>query len=241
MLYFFYGTDTEKARAHARAVIAVMQKKRPDAQYFRVTSENWNTASFEELVGSQGLFEQKIIVFADGIFEIKEAKEFMLAHASELAESENAFVFLEKSADAASVKKISKAAREVKEFASAETRSKRALGEFNVFSLADALGNRDKKEMWVKLSEALMSGASGEEISGVLFWQVKAMLAAREASSASAAGLSPFVFSKSKRYATKYSFNDLAQLSRSILSSYHDAHRGLTDLSVSLERLALKL
>lgn len=241
MLYFFYGTDTDKARAHARAVIAVMQKKRPDAQYFRVTSENWSAASFEELVGSQGLFEQKIIVFADGTFETKEAKEFMLAHAGELAESENAFVFLEKSADAASLKKISKAAREVKEFASLEARSKRPIGEFNVFSLADALGERNKTKLWPLLSEAFMSGASGEEVSGVLFWQVKAMLAARTVESATSAGLSPFVFSKSKRYAAKYSFSDLANLSRSILSSYHDAHRGLTDLSVSLERLALKL
>src|ERR1043165_5660431 len=116
MLYFFYGTDTDKARARAKAVIEVMKGKRPDAEYFRVTADNFDQALFESFAESQGLFERKFIVFVDGVFDRPEAKEFIVENCLALAESENAFVILERAVDAASVKKIEKSARETKKF-----------------------------------------------------------------------------------------------------------------------------
>jgi len=240
MFYFFHGSDSEKARERARGVLSAMKKKRPNAEYFRITPEVWNSATFEEFVSGQGLFEQKCIVFADGLLENTEAKEWILSHLGEIGPSENAFVFLERKIDAVSVKRFEKHAQEMKLFE--EPKPKVPFGkEFSVFGLADALGNRDKKRLWILLSEALMRGEAPEAINGMLFWQVKSMLVAADAPTASAAGLSPFVFTKSKRYAKLYTFDELRGISRTLLSMYHDAHRGLRDFPSALERFALSL
>lgn len=240
MFYYFYGTDRDKARERSRGVLSAMKTKRPGAEYFRMTPDSWNPAAFEEFLSGQGLFERKFIVFADGLFENAEAKEWVLSHVAGIGESENAFVFLEGKTDAASLKKIEKHAQEAKVFEAVKQRASFG-GESNIFALADALGSRDKKKLWVLLSEALIRGETPEAISGVLFWQVKSMLAARGAKSAAESGLKPFVFMKSVRYAKEYSEEELRSLSRKIISDYHDAHRGLSDLSVSLERFSLSL
>jgi|SRR3989344_1089698 len=242
MLYFFYGTDTDKVRARARGVIAAMKKKRSDAEYFRITTESWSPASFEEFISGQGLFERKFIVFADGVLENTEAKEWVTSRLTEIKESENAFIFLERKIDAASLKKIEKAAQEAKKFDVASSGiSQWGSKEFHVFSLADALGERDRKRLWVLLAESFMHGETPEAISGVLFWQVKSMLAAQNAHSASESGLKPFVYMKSKRYALAYTPEELQKLSREILSLYHDSHRGIHDFETGLERFALSI
>jgi hypothetical protein len=179
-------------------------------------------------------------VFADGIFENKEAKEWTLEQVSRLASSENAFVYLEEKLDAASLKKIEKVAEEVKSFVAPEL-LRSARREFNVFSLADALGKRKSLHLWSLLLEAFLNDVSPEEVCGVLFWQVKAMLLATLEKSASAAGLKPFVYEKSRRYALLYRKEELLDLSRKLVSIYHDAHRGIHDFPTALERFALTL
>lgn len=241
MLYFFYGKDTEKARARARGVISAMKKKRPEAEYFRVTSDTWNPAMFEEFISGQGLFERKSIVFADGALERAEAKVWVTGHLKEIAASENAFVFLERTADAETRKKFEKIAQECKEFPLEETAVPASRTEFNVFSMTDALGQRERARLWSLMSEALMRDVTPEEINGVLFWQVKSMLAASLSKSAANAGLKPFVFEKSRRYAARFRPGELAALSRALVSLYHDAHRGVHEFSAGLERLSLSL
>ncbi len=241
MIYCHYGSDGEKARARSKAVIAALKQKRPDAEFFRVTSESWSPEAAEQFIEGQGLFERKFIVFFDGVLESTETKTWTVERLDAFKASENAFVFLERSLDAVSVKAFEKVAQEIKSFDAAKPVNRFGKGDFNTFALADALGERDKKKLWVLLSEALMNGFSPEEISGVLAWQVKSMHAAALAHNASESGLKPFVFMKSRRYADNYSREELLGLSRALLSMYHDSHRGLSDFSSALERFAFSL
>lgn len=110
---------------------------------------------------------------------------------------------------------------------------------FNLFALADAMGGRDRKKLWLLLTKALQDGYEPEEIAGVLHWQARAMLAASRASSAREAGLKEFVYGKAKRYGSLWGA-DLSELSRTLLSVYHQGHRG-DDMALLLERFALKL
>lgn len=240
MLYFFYGTDTDKSRARAKAVIGVMKQKRPDAEYFRVTAQNWDSATAEQFIEGQGLFERKFIVFFDGVFELADAKNWLTEHAQQFGKSENAFVVLEPKVDASTLKSFEKHTQETKKF-DIEKTSRFAKGEFNAFALADALGEREGKRLWVLLSEAFMNGSTPEELNGILFWQVKSILVASESKTATESGLKPFVYSKSKRFALKYKHNELLNVSRELVSLYHDAHRGLRDFSSGLERFALSI
>lgn len=242
MIYFFYGTDTDKARARARGVIAVMKKKRAGAEYFRITADNFNASFFEGLIGSQGLFERKCIVFADGVLENPEVKSWLAERTGEIAKSENAFVFLERAVDVATLKKFENGAQEIKKFdAEVAGFGGFAKRDFNTFALSDALGARDKKQLWSLLCDAFMRGFTPEEINGVLFWQVKAMIASAQAGNVSASGLNPFVYSKSRRFASSFKQEELVALSRALVSLYHDSHRGLRDFASGLERFVLTI
>jgi hypothetical protein len=65
------------------------------------------------------------------------------------------------------------------------------------------------------------------------------MILASFAKNATEAGLSPFVFTKSKRYAANYSADERSKLLKDIVTMYHDSHRGLVDAELGMEKLLL--
>ena len=236
MLYFLYGTDTDQARAKARELLASLQKKKPDARVFRLEPEKWSEVYLEELIGGQGLFEQKLLIFADRLFENEEAKEAIEKNLEEIGKSENICIFLEQKVLKPLLLAITEVAEKVQAFASTERKEK---PEFNIFSLTDAFGKRDKKKLWVLYQKALQTDAVPEEIHGILFWQLKSMLLASGAKTASEAGVAPFVFTKAKSFLKNYSVPELQQLSSKLVRLYHDAHRGIHDFPIALERFVL--
>jgi DNA polymerase III delta subunit len=112
---------------------------------------------------------------------------------------------------------------------------------FTVFSIADAFGKRDKKQTWALYREALHKGISPEEIHSILMWQIKSMLLSINVKTAEKAGLSPFVYKKSKVYAEKYGKEKLKEVSRDFLISYHNMRRGLVDMETALELQILNI
>lgn len=237
MLYLIHGSDFEKARGKARELIAALQKKKPGAEVFRLEDEMVNGGKLDELAGGQGLFERKYIVFADNVFRSEEAKEIVLGKLKELAASGNIFIFLEDELGKTDLKELAKFAEKVQQFSGIAKKEK----PFNVFSLTEMLGRRDKRGLWVLYQKALAEGLAPEEIHGVLFWQIKAMLAAMLAKTAEEAGLKPFVFQKSRAFAKNYSLAELKNLSSKMVAVYHNARRTGPDLDIALERLILTL
>jgi DNA polymerase III delta subunit len=238
MLYLFHGADTVKIQEKARELLAILQKKKPDAELFKLDSDNWNLARFDELVHSRGLFEQKSIIFASRLLENKDAKEETSSRLSEIAKSENVFIFLESKIDKALLLEVNEVAEKVFVF---EKKDAQKAEFFNVFSLADAFGARDRKSLWVLYQKALRENVSAEEISGILFWQIKSIMLAQKTNSASEAGISPFVFQKAKRYSRNFSADEIKTSASKLISLYHDSHRGLVDFETGLERFALSL
>ena len=161
----------------------------------------------------------------------------------DIAESPNAFVFLEGKVDKATVGKIEKKAEKVQEFKSAgnEGKTKESKEKFNTFSLADVFGRRDKKNLWVLYQQALLQNVAPEEINGVLFWQLKSMLVAYKSKSVQESGLSPYVFQKSKSFARNYSEEEMKKMSSALVSVYHDSRRGIHDFEIALERFILDI
>ena len=238
MLYFLYGTDTEKAREKARELLETLQKKKPDAAVFRIEPEKWGEVHLEELIGGQGLFSQKLVIFADKLFENEEARVAIEKNLEKIGTSENIFIFLERKVAKPFLLAIAEVAKKVQEFPSREREKK---PEFNIFSLTDAFGRRDKKKLWVLYQKALQTEAVPEEIHGILSWQLKSMLLVAEAKTAGEAGVAPFVFTKAKNFLKNYSVPELQTLSSKLVRMYHDAHRGIHDFEIALERLILTL
>lgn len=131
------------------------------------------------------------------------AEEFF-SIAKELAGSPHAFIFEEEKLLKAPSEKLTKAGAKI-ETAKVEKKE----WKFDQFGVATALGKRDKKALWLGLTQALHAGEKAEALAGLMAWKARQM-------------------------------GDV-NLSRELTFMYHDAHRGLGDLELLLERFALKL
>lgn len=237
MLYFIHGTNTEKTRSKAHGIIDTLQKKKPDALFFKVDAEELTKDMLDELIGGQGLFEKKYIVFLNTVCANAEGRDALVSRIKEIQGSDNVFILLEEKIDAKTKKKIESVAQKVEEHNSVAVKKE----SFNIFALTDVLGRRNRKELWVLYQRARMHGVAPEEVHGILFWQIKSMLLAAQETSAKSAGLKPFVYSKAKGFLSNYSQQELKSISKNLVDLYHDARRGIGTLDTSLERFILTL
>ncbi len=240
MLYLFHGTDTQASANKARALVKSLRTKRPDATFAEIDADHWSFSAIQEHAGGQGLFSSKYLILLDRVIENAEAKEQISKLTEMMKESENIFIILEGKLNAELKKSLEKNAEKVvtSDLKEAATNAKR---DFNIFALGDALGERNSGRAWAIYRQAIDIGLETESILGTLFWQAKSIIVASEAASASASGLSPFVFSKSKKYAGNYSKEELNKLTERMISIYHDGHRGLVNMELAIEQLLLGL
>ncbi len=215
MIYLYHGTDIDKARVKAHDLISSLQKKKPDASFFKMDSENFNESILSEYIESQGLFSNKYIVFLDRISENKDNKEILISNIDEIKESGNIFIILEGKLDKATATKIEKKSEKFVVFQIEEE----AKPVFNAFALADAFGKRNKKEAWFLYRKSVDKGEAPEALHGMIFWKVKSML------------LSGF---------GGWSESELKKTLHELILIYHDARRGKHDLETRLERYLLE-
>ena len=257
MIYLFYGDDQIKARGQAQKTVEAGKKKHKEAEFFKLTAENWSENKLDELIASQGLFYSGSIVLSDNLCEEKEISEVLLKKLKDIKASPNFFIFLEGKLNKKELDTFKKYADKVEEFTKPERKltKKEALAErgekIDFFEFTDALGARDKKGLWTLYQDALAEEVPSEEVHGIFFWQVKAMLSALKSKDASEAGLNPYVFSKSKNYARNFHAHQnvraggseevLKYMSRKLFEMYHEAHRGHLDFAVALEEFILEL
>ena len=247
MIYLFYGDDAITARGQAQKVIAAAKKKHPQAGFFKLTAENFSENKLDELIGSQGLFYSAFIVSADNLCEEKETGEVLLKKLKEIKTSPNFFVFLEGKLNKKELETFKKYADKVEEFIRPEKKltKKEALAlkgeKIDFFEFANALGEKNKKLLWTLYQEALAEAVPAEEVHGIFFWQVKAMLAALKSGDAAEAGLNPYVFGKAKNYAGNYGGQKLKAMSSKLFEMYHNAHRGSIDFAGALEKFILTI
>jgi DNA polymerase III delta subunit len=240
MIYLLYGSDTTKSRAKLHDLVASLIKKKPDASHIRMSDETFDEAYLEENISGMGLFSQKTIVEMVNVFRNKEAKEVVLGKLKEIGSSENIFVFLEEGLNKAELTKFEKNSEKVQEFDSKEEKEGK-VKDFNIFSLTDALGKRDRKQLWVLYTKAKMKDTADEEIHGILFWQIKAIIQALSAGNAKDAGLNPFVYQKSIGFSRNFTPDELKKISGELVSIYHNARRGITPFDSALETFILNI
>lgn len=236
MLYLIYGTDTHKARTKLHDLLRIAEKKRPGAELFKITTENWSEEQFEELLVSQGLFDPRYTIVLDNLFEKKDSKNFIIDRLENLAASEQIFIMLEGAIDAPSLKKIEKVAKQVQVFSKSETKKP----SYNLFAITDGLLQKDKKNLWIDYIGFIEKGAVPEEIHGIFFWQIKNMIIASRAESQSETGLSPFVYRNALTGSRKYKTEELQKLSTELVNMTHKVRSGEGELEIMLEKWILE-
>ncbi len=223
MIYFYYGTDIDKARIKSHELADSLLKKKPDASFFKIDIENFDNLKIEEYIGGQGLFSNKYIVFLDRLCSDKAIKEQFLDKLKEIKESENIFIILEGKIDKVTAGKIEKKSEKFLSFDLGEKEIKekedRKKEELNIFEIANALARRNKKEIWIIYRQLLDNGKVPEEIHGVLFWKIKTMILS--------GGSSNWKEDELKAFADK------------LITIYHESRRGNGELETGLESLIL--
>lgn len=239
MLYIFYGSNISASGDKARSLCNSLKIKRPDAAFVEINSDNWHPTVIEGHLGGQGLFSSKYIVYLNRLGEKSEAEERIIAYMPAMKESDNIFILLEGKVKADLKKALD--ANGDKVVVTDEVKKSFFDQEFNIFSLADAVGARNSLKAWAIYREAIGRGLEAESIVGTVFWQLKSMAVAAKSKSAGESGLSPFVYAKSKKYSGNYSSIELKDLLGEVIVLYHDGHRGVVDIELGMERMLLKI
>ena len=237
MYYFLHGKNNSEARKKLKSLTEILHSKRPDSEIFRIHDENWSDSQFDELLVAQGLFDQKYIIILDSLFDLKDAKERIVERAKYMKESENVFLIIEGDTDKKTLTAISKHADKVQEFNDGVVKEER----FNTFALADAFARRDKKNLWIGYLQAIDLGISPEEISGVLFWQIKSILLAMKTKDAKESKLSPFVDGKARGFAKNFTLAEISAHARNIVKATQAVRQGEGEMEVLLERIILSV
>jgi len=151
----------------------------------------------------------------------------------EMSESQNTFLILEGTLLAPAKKLYAKHAASSEEFIAVKNER------FNTFAMADALAQKDRRQLWVLLQNAKREGLATEEIIGMLWWQLKALRLAAVTSNAAQAGMKDFPYNKAKRSLAKFAPGEVIKNSHTLLELYHDGHAGLCDIDLALEQWVL--
>lgn len=122
-----------------------------------------------------------------------------------------------------------------------ESLSAAPSSQFNIFSLTDAIGARQKRDAWVLYHKALASGMVPEEVFYKLVWQVKTLLTAQKTKNVAETEMKPFPYNKAKGYLKNFKPGELEKLSAELVGGYHRVRRGEGEMETLVERFLLKL
>lgn len=233
MLVVFFGNDTAAVRQAAHEYV---HRYVPDeTPVSTVDADAYQPGMVAEAAEGVSLFGGASIYIIDMPSGDSAFNEEVQNYLDALAASPHQFIVIEGPLLAAAKKAYTKHADAIEEH-------KRAAGErFNVFALGDALARKDKKALWLLLTDAFRAGLSGEEIAGTLWWQLKTLRLAAVTNSAADAGMKDFPYNKAKRALSTFADGELTALSEGLLACYHDARLGKLDLDLALERWVLTL
>jgi hypothetical protein len=167
MLYFFSGTDTEKARARAHSAIEKAHKK---YSVLRITDVH-GVADLQSSLQGVGMFGGEQVVIFDHVYLNDETREVLAERLPALSKSKDSYYMLEGALDAATRKSIEKYATTFERFD-----AKKVGKQETIFALANALQGGKKKDLWVGYRREVAAGKAPEAIHGVLFWAAKQAL-----------------------------------------------------------------
>ena len=232
MLYVYFGNDTESARTRARTHMATLNEAGYAGE--RIEPEQYVSGYVAEAAAVTSLFGGHTVYLLDNPDQQETFWHDCIASREDMASSEHVFILLAGPLPAAEKKQLQSVAADMVE-------TKTTTERFNTFALSNALADRDKKQLWLLLHAARSEGVAGEEVIGVLWWQLKTMLLAGRTHSAEEAGLKSFPYQKATRALRNFRPGEVERLASALLAVYHDGHAGERDLAYALEEWVLTI
>lgn len=231
MLYFLYGTDSQKTRKKLDQLVTVLKTKKPLAPIIRLTNDNFVVESLNQAIEEQSLFTEKNIIILDGL--LKEHEE-IIDQLKLLQESEHICMLVEEKVSEKNIKTISGFAEKVEEHNEGFKKDRHIN-----FEITDAFAVKNNLKAWSLYTESVETLAP-EEIHGTIMWQIKTILVSMHSASAKEAGISPFAYQKAKSASKMWTNDELSSTQNKLFKIYHDARRGNGELGLQIEKFLLK-
>ncbi len=235
MLYVFLGSDIKKSSEKAQVCVQRLLQKEPFATRIVLNDETVGTVDFTDILSTQGLFKDKMIITLTGVFSSSES-ERCSNHIENFAQSEHIVIVVDGELKAAEKKLLEKHAHTLVESSVRRT----STDVYNPFALTDALYARDAKQLFVAIETARLRGDEVEAIAGLIHWGAKAMYIASCSSSPASSGLKPFVYNKARSGAGRWG-DKLPHLVRESAYTLHRARTYGRDGYEEIERSILAL
>ncbi|MEK7104979.1 MAG: hypothetical protein AAB868_02980 [Patescibacteria group bacterium] len=176
MIYLFCGDDSKNKHASYENFLKSPPNGRAgipsDIEVFYIGKNDFDPVQTESFYSGSGLFFTKCVVVFTNIFEKEETLDFVLEKLDLMSRSDNYFVFLEGKLNKPILDAFKKARAEINVFEAPKEKTEK----FNNFLLTNALGDRDKLNLWIYFRQAIENGVEMEPLVGVLFWKAKDML-----------------------------------------------------------------
>lgn len=201
--------------------------------------DSFNMADFEGYIGAKSLFGQNYALILNSILADEYRRAEIFKKIKEIEDSENVFFFMESDLTKTDLKSIEKKVKSIKFFEEKVEKAEK----FNVFALTDAFAKKDKKETWVLMQKALISGVPAQELVNILTWSIKSLILVKGKKDipedVKKTGLNPFVFKKALSASRAWDELALKKALQDIVFLYHDERRG-EDLATNFELYILK-
>ena len=236
MLFIYHGSDVEKRKQATHKLRDSLLKKRPEAEVFEFDADTFSPDRLHELTASRGLFEEKYVVFLFHVLTENDVLETFIEKVEAIKDTDHVFVLVEDVIDKKILDKLEPYSRSSHYFAGSEEST-----EYKPWPLSDAYGKRNKKLAWIEFQKALAAEELAEIVHGVLIWQTRLMLLAKEYDTAEEAGESAYPFKKAKGFAKNFSHEELEKNFIRLVKNYHQAHRGQYGLLAAMEQFLLEL
>lgn len=238
MIRFFIGEDSYGARNAMREAIASVRKESPNALETHHDDTSFDPIIAREALSGGGMFGVGNIIIFDGIFEHAEGCFFYEKVLPDFFDTEHHVFIRESALDKKILEKLKKKAI-ISEFVPLKKPEIRS----NNFAIADAIGAKDKKNIWVEFEKARRSGRAMEELHGTIFWAFKSMYicATKKKEEAIASGMKEYSYRTYFNYAKNFLIPEIEDKLAQLKEMYHAAHRGEEELDVLIEKFLLKL
>lgn len=212
----------------------VLSQKKDSSELTRITEDDIREdTDFSQIITTQSdLFGDKHLYVLEDLSRKISNKDLL----QEYADSEHIIIFSEKSITKKIQQQFQELNAEIHEFKVEPKMVKNAP--YNIFTLTDLLGRRDKKNLWLAYRKAL-EHSSPEEINAVLLWQLRNM-AMVQRTKGPVPGMKPFVYQKNQTFIKKYSDDEVNKLIRTLTEAFHTRDRYDT-FDVQIEKIILSL
>ena len=235
MLTVLTGQNVDARAKHLEKIL--LQERENGSEVVFYNDVNFKKDEIIFSAQSVSLFGTKNVFVLSGIYDNTDLRGELESMLPILSNSQDIFILSEKSLLAPFVKKLTALKVIVEKLDDTKDEKKEI---FNVFALTDAYCDKKRSMAWAIYRAGISAGLDAYELHGKIVWAVKNMILVKKTSSASESGLHPYVYGKTKKFADKFTLEEL-QKSLNILSVlFHETILSGINLETSLESFILK-